>query len=50
MMKSLGVALAIAVLLVLPLFVHDAYFLHVLILIGINVMVAKLFASQRCGA
>ena len=30
----------IAALLGLPLVVHDAYFLHVLILIGINVMVA----------
>ena len=29
-----------AVLLLLPLFVHDAYFLHVMILISINVMVA----------
>jgi hypothetical protein len=34
------VALIIAALLLVPLFMHDAYFLHVLILIGINVMVA----------
>jgi branched-chain amino acid transport system permease protein len=34
------VALLIAALFALPLFVRDAYFLHVLILIGINVMVA----------
>ena len=35
-----AVALLIAALLALPFFVHDAYFLHVLILIGINIMVA----------
>ena len=40
MTRGIPVALLIAVLLLLPLFVHDAYFLHVLILIGINVMVA----------
>ena len=40
MMRGVPVALIIAVLLLLPLFVHDAYFLHVLILIDINVMVA----------
>ena len=40
MTKSIGPILLIAALLLLPLFVHDAYFLHVLILIGINVMVA----------
>src|SRR3974390_3266622 len=34
------VLLLIAALLILPFFVHDAYFLHVLILISINVMVA----------
>src|ERR1700742_1834589 len=36
----IGGAVLVAVLIALPLFVHDAYFLHVLILIGINVMVA----------
>lgn len=40
MTKGILVALVVAVLLLLPLFVHDAYFLHVLILISINVMVA----------
>jgi branched-chain amino acid transport system permease protein len=40
MTKGIPVALLIAVLFLLPLFVHDAYFLHVLILIVINVMVA----------
>lgn len=40
MTRGIPVALIIAALLLLPLFVHDAYFLHVLILIGINVMVA----------
>jgi branched-chain amino acid transport system permease protein len=40
MTRGIPVALIIAVLFLLPLFVHDAYFLHVLILIGINVMVA----------
>ena len=34
------VGIAVVLLLLLPLVVHDAYFLHVLILIGINVMVA----------
>ncbi|MFI4982773.1 MAG: branched-chain amino acid ABC transporter permease [Nevskiales bacterium] len=36
----MSVALLIAALLILPLFLHNAYFLHVLILISINVMVA----------
>src|SRR3954454_4362882 len=40
MRKAIGVGLLIAALLALPLFVQDAYYLHVLILIGINVMVA----------
>ena len=37
---GVGPVVLIVALLVMPLFVHDAYFLHVLILIGINVMVA----------
>jgi branched-chain amino acid transport system permease protein len=40
MKRGIGPAVLIAALLGLPLVVHDAYFLHVLILIGINVMVA----------
>jgi branched-chain amino acid transport system permease protein len=40
MKRGAGPAVLIAALLGLPLVVHDAYFLHVLILIGINVMVA----------
>jgi branched-chain amino acid transport system permease protein len=40
MKRGVGPAVLIAALLGLPLVVHDAYFLHVLILIGINVMVA----------
>jgi branched-chain amino acid transport system permease protein len=40
MTKALGLVLLIAALLLLPLVVQDAYYLHVLILIGINVMVA----------
>jgi branched-chain amino acid transport system permease protein len=38
--KRVAIALVVAILLALPLFMHDTYFLHVLILIGINVMVA----------
>jgi branched-chain amino acid transport system permease protein len=40
MKRGVGPVVLIAALLFLPLVVHDAYFLHVLILIGINVMVA----------
>ena len=40
MKQCVRTAALIAALLGLPLVVHDAYFLHVLILIGINVMVA----------
>src|SRR3954471_9411148 len=40
MKRGVGPVLLIAALLAVPLVVHDAYFLHVLILIGINVMVA----------
>ena len=40
MHKPFALALSVAILVALPLFVRDAYFLHVLILIGINVMVA----------
>ncbi len=40
MTSRTAVVLLIAVLLILPFFMHDAYFLHVLILISINVMVA----------
>ena len=40
MTGRVSVTLLIAALLILPLFMHDAYFLHVLILISINVMVA----------
>ena len=40
MKQCVRTAVLMAALLGLPLVVHDAYFLHVLILIGINVMVA----------
>jgi branched-chain amino acid transport system permease protein len=38
--RGVGPVVLIVALLGIPLVVHDAYFLHVLILIGINVMVA----------
>src|ERR1700710_20452 len=39
-MSRLALPVLIAALLAVPLFVHNQYFLHVMILIGINVMVA----------